>query len=317
MKNILIAGGAGYIGTQLTQKLNKRGYKVTVIDLLWFGNFLPKSVNLWEKNIMDITVEELKEFDAVIFMAGLSNDPMANFNPPMNFVENSAVPSYLAYASKKAGIKRFIYASSCSVYGYTANKLMDETSKVKPEYPYGISKLAGEKAILNLTTDDFRPIVLRKGTVGGWSQRMRYDLVVNAMTKSALTEGKIVVHNPSLWRPIIDIDDVADAYVRSLEANLEISGIYNICYDNYTIGRLADEIHRELLDNGLEIEVKILNRQDVRNYKATNAKAKIELDFVPKISPRQSVKNILSNIGDDYDFFDKNYYNIKIFEELG
>ena len=318
-KKILLAGGGGYIGSLLTQKLLDRDYDITVADLLWFGNHLPvDKIDLWKKNIMDIKSDELVGFDAVVFMAGLSNDPMADFNPAMNFIENTAVPAYLAYISKKAGVNRFIYAGSCSVYGYSAEKLMYEDSEasLSPEYPYGISKLAGERVILDLEDNEFKPIILRKGTVGGWSPRMRYDLVVNAMTKTALTKGKIVVHNPSLWRPIIDINDVCTAYVRSIESNPFLSGVYNICYDNYTIGRLAEEIREELKDHGFEIELEILNRQDVRNYKACNTKAKVELDFVPSTPPRQSVKNILENIGDNFDFSDKKYYNIKVFKEL-
>jgi len=320
MKKILVAGGAGYVGTHLVHKLVKRKYDVTVVDLMWFGNFLPKAAKIKEKNIMNVSHQELnaEKYDVVVFMAGLSNDPMADFNPSMNFVENSAVPAYLAYAAKRAGISRFIYASSCSIYGYTANELMDEESPVAPQYPYGISKLIGEQAILNLTSKNFRPIILRKGTVGGWSPRMRYDLVVNAMTKTALTEGKIVVHNPNLWRPLIDIDDVATGYIRAIEANLENSGIYNLCYDNYTIGRLADEIKEELNSHGYDIQIETLNRQDIRNYKASNVKAKIELDFVSKTSPRESVRKILANIDpiEDYNFLDKKYYNIQTFKEL-
>ena len=170
---------------------------------------------------------------------------------------------------------------------------------------------------MNMEDDSFRPISLRKGTVGGFSPRMRYDLVVNAMTKTALTEGKIIVNNPSLWRPIIDIRDVVTAYIRSIEANLDITGIYNISYDNYTIGRLADEIKDELFNFGYEINIETKNVQDVRNYKVSSEKAKIELDFVAKHSPKDSVNQILKNIDlESVDFADQKYYNIKIFKEL-
>ena len=167
MRKILLAGGAGYVGTSLTRELLNRNYDVTIVDLLWFKTDLPKGVVVWNKNIMDMNVEELNGFDAVVFLAGLSNDPMANFNPSMNFVENAAVPSYLAYISKMAGVPRFVYASSCSVYGYTDNNLMDETDSVFPRYPYGVSKLEAEAAIMNMGDENFRPISLRKGTIGG------------------------------------------------------------------------------------------------------------------------------------------------------
>ena len=197
MKKILVAGGSGYVGTMLCAELLDRGYQVEVVDLLWFGNKLDPRIKLYEKNIIDIKAEDLRDFHSVVFLGGLSNDPMAKYSPSKNFVENTAVPLYLAFVSKEAGIKRFVYASTCSVYGYTANKLMDEeTTLTTPQFPYGISKLAAEKAIMNLADGDFRPISLRKGTVGGWSPRMRFDLVVNAMTKTAITENKIIVNNP-------------------------------------------------------------------------------------------------------------------------
>jgi|TARA_R110000824_G_scaffold11540_2_gene50350 nucleoside-diphosphate-sugar epimerase len=317
VKKILLAGGGGYIGSLLTKELTERKYDVTVVDLFWFGNYLPKNTNIIQKNVIDLKEEELKGYDAVVFMGGVSNDPMADYSPSVNFVENCAVPSYLAYMTKRAKVKRFIYASSCSVYGYTANKLMDETSPVSPRYPYGISKLAVENSIMNMEDKNFRPISLRKGTVGGFSPRMRYDLVVNAMTKTALTKGKIVVNNPSLWRPIIDIRDVVTAYIRAIESNLDITGIYNISYDNYTIGRLADEIKDELLNFGYEINIETKNVKDVRNYKVSKGKAKIELDFVAKYSPRDSVREILTNIDlEAVDFSDEKYYNIQVFKEL-
>ena len=316
-KKVLLAGGAGYIGSQLAPKLLSRDYKVTVVDELWFGNYLPEAVELWQKDIMTLTTEELKKFDAVVFMAGLSNDPMADFSPSKNFIENTAVPAYLAYITKKAGVRRFVYASSCSVYGYAVDKLMtEEEPDLNTEYPYGISKLIGEKAIMEMADDNFKPISLRKGTVGGWSPRMRFDLVVNAMTKSALKNGEIIVNNPSLWRPVIDIEDVCTAYIRSIEAGNTVSGVYNICYDNYTIGRLGDEICSELRRHGHKVKMKIMNKQDVRNYKADNTKAKVELDFVPSISPSDSVRNILKKIGPEFDFDDEKYYNITTFKDI-
>tara|TARA_R110002020_G_scaffold37239_1_gene112455 strand:+ start:43844 stop:44800 length:957 start_codon:yes stop_codon:yes gene_type:complete len=317
MKKILLAGGGGYIGSLLTKELLNRKYDVTVADLFWFGNYLPKQTKVINKDVIQLKEEELTGYDVVIFMGGVSNDPMADYSPSVNFIENCAVPSYLAYMTKRAKVKRFIYASSCSVYGYTANKLMDETAPVSPKYPYGISKLAVENSIMNMEDSTFRPISLRKGTVGGYSPRMRYDLVVNAMTKTALTKEKIIVNNPSLWRPIIDIRDVVSAYIRSIESNLDITGIYNISYDNYTIGRLADEIKDELAEFGYEINIETKNVQDVRNYKVSNDKAKIELDFVAKYSPRNSVNEILKNINPEtVDFLDKKYYNIQVFKGL-
>src|SRR5688500_12761800 len=162
---ILIAGGAGYIGSVLTPKLLARGYEVDVVDLLWFGNHLPPNVRIIQKDILDLRDEDLKGYDQVIFLAGLSNDPMADFSPAKNFVYNAACPAFLAYRAKRAGVRRFIYASSCSVYGYTVNELYDEHSPAVSAYPYGISKLQGEFAAMQMRDDDFSVIAYRKGTV--------------------------------------------------------------------------------------------------------------------------------------------------------
>ena len=158
---ILVAGGAGYIGSVLVPILQEHGYEVDVIDLLWFGNELPAGTNLTSKDLFECATKDLAGYDQVIFLAGLSNDPMAEYSPAMNFIDNGALPSYLAYEAKRAGVKRFIYASSCSVYGYTINELYDEDSPVVCSYPYGISKLQGERGVLQLGDEHFSTMALR------------------------------------------------------------------------------------------------------------------------------------------------------------
>src|SRR6202158_5897512 len=128
---ILVAGGAGYLGSTLIPKLLERGYKVDVVDLFWFGNHLPRQVGILNKDIFHLGEEDLERYDQVVFLAGLSNDPMAEYSPSKNFIFNAAAPAYLAYIAKAASVKRFIYASSCSVYGYTENELYDETGPVR------------------------------------------------------------------------------------------------------------------------------------------------------------------------------------------
>ena len=332
MKKVLITGGAGYIGTILTHDLIKRGYKPDVVDELWYGNYIPEDLNVKKTNIRSLRQEDIDPYDVVIFLGGVSNDPMAEYSPATNFVENMANPAYLAHITRKSASdlkspKRFIYASSCSVYGYTSNELMSELDRVPPpHFPYGISKLGGERAVMSLEDDYFRPISLRKGTVGGWSPRMRFDLVVNVMTKAALLNKLITVHNPSLWRPLVDIRDVSTAYIRSIESNIDITGVYNISYDNYTIGRLADEIKEELEAFGKEVKIDTLNKKDLRNYKVSTDKAKKELDFTAQFAPKDSVKEILNNLVDGYNIkepngelfpiTDRRYVNIEIFKEI-
>ena len=314
---IMVAGGAGYIGTRLCNELCLEGHKVTVVDLFWFGDHLENSVNKIKTDIMDLNIDQISDYDCVVFIAGLSNDPMANFSPRRNFIENAATPTYLAYLCKKAGVKRFVYASSCSVYGFTDNKIMTEKDEVNPEYPYGISKLQTEYSIMKMQDNNFRPISLRKGTVGGWSPRMRFDLVVNTMTKYATTQGKITVHNPNLWRPLIDIRDAVQAYKKSIFSDLSVSGIFNISHSNYKIGDLAIQIKEKLEEYGYQIDLDIQNRPDVRNYLASNEKAKTILNFNPVFTPKDSIEEIIQNINfDNINVNHKSYYNILTFEEL-
>ena len=145
---ILIVGGCGYVGSHLIPQLIDRGYDVDVIDLLWFGNSLPERVAVTKKDVFDCVENDLEGYEQVVFLAGLSNDPMAEYNPADNFVQNASAPIYLAYLAKSAGVRRYIYASSCSVYGYTIDELYNEESPAISNYPYGISKLQGEKGVM-------------------------------------------------------------------------------------------------------------------------------------------------------------------------
>lgn len=314
---ILVAGGAGFIGSVLVPLLREHGYDVTVVDLLWFGNHLPDDATITERDLWSLDVDDLKGYDQVIFLAGLSNDPMAEFSPGKNFVENGALPSYLAFIAKNAGVRRFIYASSCSVYGYTVNELYDEESPVTCGYPYGISKLQGERGVLQLSSDDFSTISLRQGTVCGYSPRMRFDLIVNTMFKSALKDGLVTVNNPSIWRPILDVRDTAAAFLRAVQADYSISGSFNVAYDNFTVGQIGDLVREQLIEStGNEIAIKVNNISDFRNYKVTCEKAKTYLGFSPKYSIAHIVDNLYRHLDEYGDFEDDNFYNIKVFKKM-
>lgn len=317
MKKILIVGGAGYIGTRLSNFLSEKGYNISVVDNFWFGDYLNKNISKIKKSLWDIKPEELEGMDAVLFLAGLSNDPMAMFRPDLNFIENSSAPVYLGFIAKQAGVKRFICASSCSVYGYTKNKTLNENSLIKPSYAYGISKLQCEQGITTLEDDNFRPILFRKGTVGGWSPKMRYDLVVNTMLKSALTSGQILVNNPKLWRPLIDIRDVIQGYEKAIEADLDITGVFNLSGVNLTIGELGKQIHTSLINRGFDVKLVMNNNPDVRNYKVSTSKIEDELGYKAQYNPLDSLNEILSNIDPlTYDFNNEIYYNINVFKKI-
>lgn len=314
---LLVAGGAGYIGSVLTPLLLEYGYEVEVIDLLWFGNCLPKQIPVRTCDLFSLTAADLEGYDQVIFLAGLSNDPMAEFNPAMNFIQNGALPSYLAYRSKQAGVRRFVYASSCSVYGYTVNELYSEESPTTCDYPYGISKLSGERGVLQQQSESFSTIALRQGTVNGHSPRMRFDLIVNAMFRSAITSGKIVVNNPAIWRPLIDVRDTASAFLRAIQADNHINGVFNVAYDNYTVGQVADLVKDAVEKRlGEKITVEIHNRQDYRNYKVTTSKARTYLGFKPKYDIPAIVDSLFEHYSDYGDMSNLVYFNIEVFKTL-
>lgn len=314
---ILVAGGAGYVGSVLVPKLLERDYQVDVLDLLWFGNHLPAGARVIQKEILDVTEEEVRGYDQIIFLGGLSNDPMADYSPSKNFVSNAACPAYLAYMAKRVGVKRFIYSSSCSVYGYTVNELYNESSPTVPSYPYGISKLQGEAGVLQLVDANFSAIALRKGTVCGYSPRMRLDLVVNTMFKNAVTEKIITVNNPAIWRPILAVQDCANAYVRAVECSETISGIFNVASGNYTLGELGDYVHegiREYLK--IDVKLKIKHVHDLRNYKVSWEKAEKTLSYKPQFDVKAIVRELVENQSRFADFQNPAYYNITTFKQL-
>jgi nucleoside-diphosphate-sugar epimerase len=314
---IFIAGGAGYIGTVLAPRLAARGYAVTVVDLTWFGNHLPPEIPLLRKDVMSLTEADLTGTDVVIFLAGLSNDPMAEFSPALNYIHNAAAPANLAYLAKRAGVRRFVFASSCSVYGFTEDELWDEDSPTTTAHPYGISKLQAEAGVRHLQDDSFSVIILRKGTVCGYSPRMRLDLVVNAMFKTAVQDRRITVNNPSIWRPILAIQDAAAAYVRAVEAAPSVSGTFNIASENTTLGALADQVDATLQrDLGLEPELKILEKADVRNYKVSVDRARVQLGFRPSYDIDKIVCDLIQNRAAFADLDNPAYYNMTTFRAL-
>jgi nucleoside-diphosphate-sugar epimerase len=314
---ILIAGGAGYIGSSIIPVLLEHGYEVEVVDLMWFGNFLPDSVKIAKRDLFKCDEKDLEIYDQIIFLAGLSNDPMAEYDPSKNFIYNAALPSYLAFTAKKAGVKRFIYASSCSVYGYTVNELYDEDSPTTCNYPYGISKLQGERGVIQLHDKNFSVIALRKGTVCGFSPRMRFDLIVNTMFKFAMSEKQITVDNASIWRPILDIRDAATAYLRAIQADYSISGVYNITSDNYTVGQVGDMVKYEIEKLTSEkIDISIKHIEDFRNYKVTIHKAKTHLGFQPQYTVKDTIKDLYEHRTCFEDYNNDRYYNIRIFKKL-
>jgi len=315
-KKIIIGGGAGYIGSALVPALVKDGHDVTVVDLLWFGNNLPKQVRVIRKDLFRMTYTDLQSHDCFIFLAGVSNDPMAHFNPRLNFQYNAALPAYLAFEAKKAGIKRYIYGSSCSIYGNTT-RLCTESMTPGTIEPYGMSKLQGEVGVLQNQDTGFSTVSLRQGTVCGYSPRMRFDLVINAMVKSALTEGKIIVNNPHIWRPICSMQDVVDAYILSINAPAKINGIFNIATGNYQVGVIAKRVQAQL-EKKLNKKISIIYKKEkiLRNYKVSLARSKKMLGYRPHSTLDSIIRHTIDHIPSAIRFSDKKYYNIETFRHI-
>jgi len=312
-EHILVIGGAGYIGSRLVPRLLEEGHSVEVVDTLWFGNHLPKKVRIVKKDAMHLEEKDLKGFTTVIFLAGLSNDPMAEFNPRMNFISNAPTPAYLAFLSKKAGVKRFVYAGSCSVYGFTEKECTEEDMPNAQSH-YGVSKLQGEVGCLQYADDGFKVVALRQGTVSGYSPRTRFDLLVNTMYMTAATQNKIVVRNPAIWRPIFAISDAIEAYVLALKAP---SGIYNVASKNVTLAEVALLVQDHFLRNhGKQIAIQMERISDARNYRVSIQKAKDVLKFHPKHSISSILEELDAHVGIDADFNDDAGYNIRVFEKL-
>lgn len=317
--HVLVTGGAGYIGSVLVPELIEQGHAARVVDYGMFGmDHIDSRAEVIEGDVLDFHKEWLDDVDAVIHLAGLSNDPMAAFSPSLNYLLNAGGTAIVAQCAKDSGVPRFVFASTCSVYGQNDAAEVNESYEVNPSFPYAVSKLMAERAVACLADENFHPIVLRKGTVVGWSPRMRFDLVTNAMVKAALTRRQIDVYNPLLWRPLLDVADAAKAYIHALDADRSITGVFNIAKDNYTIGFLAEEVASTLQEFDIDVSLNIHHHHDVRSYRVSMAKASAVLGFRPGISMRDTVRNILVNIqrNEITDFNATKYYNIDQFKSL-
>lgn len=330
---VLVVGGAGYVGCVLVDELLAKGYSVRVLDRMFFGrapaeHFLDR-VELVVEDMRDVDESHMEGCSSVINLGGLSNDPTAEFNPRANEELNTHASVRVAEVAKRAGVRRLLFASSCSIYDRGVGEevrdiLQDEDSEVAPRAAYATSKLAAERGILPLADADFAPVSFRKGTIFGFSPRMRYDLVVNAFVKSAMTTGKLVLHyGGEMWRPLIDVRDVARAYVMALESDCDaIRGqIFNLTAGNFRISELALHVVGALRDLGVAAELDVdYSYRMVRSYRVSGEKIFRTLGFRPKVSVEESVRDMVEQIDRHgyTDFSNPRYYNIdwmKLLEE--
>jgi nucleoside-diphosphate-sugar epimerase len=311
----------------LCKTLINRGFSLRIYDKFYFGrksieNLPIRNNDFIEGDIRDLPDDLFDNVYAVIHLAGLSNDPTANFNPNMNREINTEATIKLAKEAKKAGVERFIFASTCSIYDLgigVDDSMKDEESKVNPKHHYSSSKYRAEKQLLKLNSKNFAVTILRKGTIHGYSPRMRYDLVVNVMVRNVFMEHPITVFCKGVqWRPIVDVEDVAEAYQLILEARRDIVGgeIFNICEDNYQVEDIARKICHVITTKYISFSSGISFEKDDkkdRSYRVSNDKIKNMLGFSFRHSLNASVKRLVKEIkeNDATDFDSPIYYNIK------
>jgi nucleoside-diphosphate-sugar epimerase len=246
---ILVTGHLGYIGTVMVPMLIEAGYDLVGIDSdLYgrcnYGDFKPVIPSI-KKDIRDVELADLVGFDAVIHLAGLSNDPLGDLNPELTFEINHAASVNLAKLAKEAKVKRFLFSSSCSTYGAAGEDMLTEEAAFNPVTPYGQSKVMVEQDVAKLADDSFSPVFLRNATAYGVSPRLRFDIVLNNLVAWAYATGKVFIKSDGTpWRPIVHIMDISRAFIAVLQASRE--QIHNQAFniginqENYRIRELAD-----------------------------------------------------------------------------
>jgi nucleoside-diphosphate-sugar epimerase len=272
---VLVTGHNGYIGSVLTRHLLEAGHEIVGLDTGYFREctLLPDEGDvpgLW-KDLRDLERADLESFEAVIHLAALSNDPLGDLNSQWTDEINHEATVRLARLCKSAGVRRFLFSSSCIMYGAAETNLVSEESALDPRTDYAVSKVRAERAVSKLADEDFSPTFLRNGTVYGLSPRMRFDTVLNDLVGSALTAGKVVLRSDGTpWRPVVNVKDVARAFSHVLEAPIDV--VHNQAFNtgadhlNHRIIELAEIVVG--LVPGCELEVLARPGADQRTYRA-------------------------------------------------
>lgn len=332
LKTILVTGGAGYVGAVLVPKLLAQGYYVRVLDLYTYGedvfDLLPDKTHLEEikGDICDAaTVQRaLKDCDALIHMACISNDPTFELNPELSRRVNYEAFEPLVRMARIQGVRRFIYVSTCSVYGLSDTEEVTEDHPLLPITDYNKYKGLCEPLLLKYQAPEFTTCIIRPATICGYSPRQRFDLTVNIFTNQAYNKNHMTVFGGSQERPNIHIEDITDLYVRLLEATDEkIAGkIYNAGYQNLSIADVAVRVKRVMMENfpGREPPtIETVPSPDVRSYRISSEKIERELGFLPRHTVEDAVRDLVRafEAGRFEDPLENiRYYNIRMLKAL-
>jgi len=297
---VMVTGSRGYIGSILVPMLLERGHDVVGLDSDLFRacTFLGElaEVPTLVKDVRDVTADDLAGCDAVIHLAGLSNDPLGDYDPTLTDRINHKGSVVVAEAARAAGVGRFLFASSCSNYGAAGDDFLDESASFNPVTPDGESKVAVERSVGAMASDDFSPVFLRASTAYGLSPRIRFDLVVNNLTAWAVTTGKVYLKSDgSPWRPIVHVSDIARAYIAALEAPRE--AVHNQAFnvgttsENYQIRDIAEIVGEVVPD--CEVAFAPDAGPDKRNYRVDCNRIHRELPgFKPQWTCRRGVEEL-------------------------
>jgi len=327
-KKVLVTGGAGYIGSVLVRDLLNKGYFVRVFDSLYFGGESLEDVrNSPNFELIQGDLQSIDNFpnllegvEGVIHLAGISNDPSCDLDPYYTKKINVDASKKLVMMCKEKGVKRFLFSSSCSVYGTGITTQLDENSQKAPVSLYAKTKLEFENILLEMMGENFHPIILRNGTVFGYSPKMRFDLIVNLMTKCATKDKKVfVLGGGKQWRPNVHVKDVSKAFIKCLEAPIEkVKGeIFNVGSNdlNFQVREVAEKVGSMIKDVKIEY---VPSDQDTRNYNVNFDKMNQVLGYTTDFKIEDGIKEIEENIlnGSMGDLESIRYYSIKTIKEL-
>ncbi len=297
---VLVTGHNGYIGTVLVPMLQGHGHDVVGLDTNYFRRCLfageLPAIEQIDKDIRDVAAADLNGFDAIIHLAGLSNDPLGDYKPNLTEDINEQAAVRLAELGKAAGVRRFLFASSCSNYGAGGQDFLDEQAAFNPVTPYGVSKVRVEAALSAMADAEFSPTYLRASTAYGMSPLIRFDLVINNLTAWAFTEGLVYLKSDGTpWRPVVHVADIALAYIAALHAQRELihDEAFNVgtTTENYQIRELA-EIVRDIVPN-CRIEYAPDAGPDARCYRVDcNKIARTLHEFKPQWTARRGVEEL-------------------------
>ncbi len=298
---ILVTGHQGYIGSVMTPYLAAAGHDVVGLDSGLFGDCLFGANDLKTRSISqdvrDVTVEDLRGFDAVVHLAALANDPLGDLNPDWTYDINHRASVHLARMAKEAGVQRFVFSSSCSMYGDGwKDELLSEDAPMRPLTPYAVSKARSEEDIAHLADAGFTPVYMRNGSAYGVSSHLRADLVLNNLMGWAFTTGKIkILSDGSPWRPIVHVEDIARAFAQALIAPK--AAVHNQAFnvgpdgENYQVRELAGIVNELLPEATVEYVGK---NPDPRNYRVSFKKILTRLPgFQPQWNARLGARQLL------------------------